>query len=121
MSTRIGIIGAGGMANYHIPGFRAAGAEVVAIADVNSDAASRTATRHSIPTVYSSVTNMLAREKLDAVSIITPNKFHKPLALQALAAKKHVFCEKPPALTAEEAAAMARAAAKASGRAERAG
>ena len=49
MSTRIGIIGAGGMANYHIPGFRAAGAEVVAIADVNRDAAGRTAAKHNIP------------------------------------------------------------------------
>ena len=113
MSTRIGIIGAGGMANYHIPGFRAAGAEVVAIADVNGDAAARTAAKHNIPKVYSSVARMLSSEKLDAVSIITPNKFHQPLALQALAAKKHVFCEKPPALNAAEAAAMAKAAAKA--------
>ena len=113
MSMKIGIIGAGGMANYHIPGFRAAGAEVVAIADVNGDAAARTAAKHNIPTVYNSVARMLSREKLDAVSIITPNKFHKPLALQALAAKKHVFCEKPPALTADEAATMAKAAAKA--------
>ena len=35
MAVRIGVVGAGGMAAYHIPGFRAGGAEVVALADVN--------------------------------------------------------------------------------------
>lgn len=113
MSIRIGIIGAGGMANYHIPGFRLAGAEVVAIADPNREAAARTAAKHGVPKTYTSVARMLATERLDAVSIITPNRFHKPLALQALAARKHVFCEKPPALTAEETSTMVRAAAKA--------
>jgi len=113
MSIRIGIIGAGGMANYHIPGFRAAGAEVVAIADVKGDAAARAAARYNIPQSYTSVARMLAHEKLDAVSIITPNKFHQPLTLQALAAKKHVFCEKPPAMNAAEASVMAKAASKA--------
>ena len=113
MSMKIGIIGAGGMANYHIPGFRAAGAEVVAMADVNPEAAARTAAKHSIPKTYGSVARMLADGKLDAVSIITPNKFHRPLVLQALEARKHVFCEKPPALNAAEITAMSKAAAKA--------
>ena len=110
---RIGIIGAGGMANYHIPGFRLAGAEVVAIADPNGEAAARTAAKLGVAKTYTSVARMLARERLDAVSIITPNRYHKPLALQALAAGMHVFCEKPPALNAAESQVMARAAAKA--------
>ena len=113
MSIKIGIIGAGGMAGHHITGFRQAGAEVVAIADVNGEAAARMAAKYSVPKTYTSVARMLSREKLDAVSIITPNKFHKPLAMQALAAKKHVFCEKPPALNSAEITAMAKAASKA--------
>ncbi len=102
------------MANYHIPGFRKAGAEVVAVADVNRDAAARLAARHDLPRVFDSAAAMFAAApELEAVSIITPNKYHKPLALQALAAGKHVFCEKPPALNAAEALAMRQAAAKA--------
>ena len=96
MAVRIGVVGAGGMAAYHIPGFRAGGAEVVALADVNLPAAQAAAERFGIGKVYADVGEMLARADLDAVSVITPNKFHKPLVLQALKAGKHVFCEKPP-------------------------
>jgi predicted dehydrogenase len=115
MATRIGIIGAGGMSGYHVEGFRAAGAEVIAMADVNVTAAEKTAARLNIPKSYASVEDMLTKEPLDAVSVITPNKFHCPLVLQALKAGKHVFCEKPPALNAQEMADMA-AAAKAAGK-----
>ena len=47
---------------------------------------------------------------LDAISIITPNRTHRPLAIQALEAGKHVFCEKPPALNASEVNEMKQAA-----------
>lgn len=110
---KIGIIGAGGMANYHIPGFRAGGGEVVALADLNQTAAEAAAAKHGIPQVFGDPAKMLAKGGVDAVSIITPNKFHAPLALQALKAGKHVFCEKPPALTAKEAQTMADVAEKA--------
>jgi len=112
---KIGIIGAGGMSGYHTEGFRAAGAEVAAMADVSLAAADKTAKRLGIAKTYGSVEDMLAKEQLDAVSVITPNKFHCPLALQALKTGKHVFCEKPPALNAAEMAEMA-AAAKAAGK-----
>lgn len=112
-TTKIAIIGAGGMARYHAAGFRAAGAEIVAIADVNQAAAERTAQREGIAKAYGDVATMLKASEIDAVSVIVPNKFHAPLALQALKAGKHVFCEKPPAMNAREARAMAAAAAKA--------
>jgi predicted dehydrogenase len=50
--------------------------------------------------------------EIDAVSVIVPNKFHAPVAMQALKAGKHVFCEKPPAMSQKEAAAMAALASK---------
>jgi len=110
---RIGIVGAGGMVAYHIPGFRKGGAEVVAIADPNSTAAAKCAGKWRVPSVYSSLAEMLDAERLDAVSVITPNRFHAPLVMEALKAGKHVFCEKPPALNARETIAMAKAAAQA--------
>ncbi|OAM88431.1 Gfo/Idh/MocA family oxidoreductase [Termitidicoccus mucosus] len=114
MSTKIGIIGAGGMVKYHAAGFRKAGAEIVAIADMNLAAAEKTAAREGVARAFGDVAQMLKQcPELDAVSIIVPNKFHAALALQALKAGRHVFCEKPPALNARETRAMAAAAEKA--------
>ena len=102
MATKVGIIGAGWMAHYHTKGFQAAGAEIIAVADVNKDAAQAVADELGIKQVFADVAEMLAMDGLDAVSIIVPNKFHAPLAIQALEAGKHVFCEKPPGLNAAE-------------------
>jgi predicted dehydrogenase len=93
------------MAGYHIDGFRQAGGEVVAMADVNETAAKASAEANHIPNVFGDVAEMLASD-IDAVSIIVPNKFHAPLAIQALKAGKHVFCEKPPAISAAEVEEM---------------
>jgi predicted dehydrogenase len=114
MSIKIGIVGAGGMTGYHVAGFRRAGADIVALADVSDAAAKRAAAKHSIGRVFGGLQAMLdAMPGLDAVSIIVPNKFHAPLALQALRAGKHVFCEKPPAINAGEVRQLRDAAAKA--------
>ena len=114
MSIKIAIIGAGGMAAYHANGFRAAGAEIIALCDVNQGAAHKAAIKLNIAKVYTDVAEMLkALPEIDAISVIVPNKFHAPLALQGLKAGKHVFCEKPPAMSAKEMAEMQAAATKA--------
>ena len=110
MSAKVGIIGAGGMVDYHIQGFQAASADIVAIADVRTEAAQKVADTHGISQVYGDVGGMLSEANVDAVSVIVPNKFHAPLAIQALQAGKHVFCEKPPALHASEVEQMISAA-----------
>jgi predicted dehydrogenase len=110
MTTKIGIIGAGGMVDYHIEGFAAAGAEITAIADLNRAAAEKVADANEISAVFDDVAAMLATAEIDAVSVIVPNKFHAPLSIQALDAGKHVFCEKPPALNAAEVEQMIAAA-----------
>lgn len=115
MSTKVAVIGAGGMLQYHAGGFIEAGAEVVALADMNQQAAAAAAAEWKIPNIYHDTETMLAQTDADAVSIIVPNKFHAPLAIQCLNAGKHVFCEKPPALNAKEVEAMI-AAAEASGK-----
>jgi len=111
---KVGIVGAGGMASYHYDGFVKAGAEVVAIADMDTKRAEVFTKTHQIGKIFPSLTEMLkACPELDAVSVITPNKYHKPLSIEALEAKKHVFCEKPPALNAKEMAEMLDASKKA--------
>ncbi|GHV68971.1 hypothetical protein AGMMS49928_09870 [Spirochaetia bacterium] len=102
---KVGIVGAGGMAGYHYDGFVRAGAEVVAMADTDLKRAEAFGKSRGITRFYPSLTEMIAGEPgLDAVSIITPNKFHKPLVIEALNKGKHVYCEKPPALNASEMA-----------------
>ena len=103
MTIKIGVIGAGGMLQYHAAGFRAAGAEILAICDMNQAAAKKAAQTYDVPNVFSDSAEMLDQLKeLDAVSVITPNRTHRPLAMQVLQAGRHVFCEKPPALNADE-------------------
>lgn len=107
MATKVGIIGAGGMLQYHVAGFREADADILAVCDVNKEAADKAAGEFAIENVFGDVSEMLEKlPELDALSIITPNRFHKPLAIQALEAGKHVFCEKPPALNASEVTEM---------------
>ncbi len=113
--TKVAVIGAGGMLKYHAAGFIEAQADVVAIADVNAAAAAKAASEYDVPTSYGSVDELLAESGAEAVSVIVPNKFHAPLAIQALNAGKHVFCEKPPAMNAAEVEQMI-AAAKAAGK-----
>jgi predicted dehydrogenase len=111
---KVGIAGAGGMAFYHYEGFVRAGAEVIAMADMDLERARAFGEPRKIQTFFKSLGEMLAgKPDLDAVSIITPNKFHKPLVIEALEKGKHVFCEKPPALNAAEMKEMLEAAKKA--------
>lgn len=111
MTQKIGIIGAGGMLQYHAPGFKAGGGEIIAICDMNQGAAKKAAHTYGASHVFGDSQKMLDElADLDAISIITPNRTHMPLALQALRAGKHVFCEKPPALNAQEVAEMKQAA-----------
>ncbi|GMO55703.1 MAG: Gfo/Idh/MocA family oxidoreductase [Termitinemataceae bacterium] len=103
MGIKVGITGAGGMARYHFDGFTSAGGEVVALADMNVDGAKKFANPRGITKIYDSLGAMIdGSPEIEAVSIITPNKFHKPLIIEALNKGKHVFCEKPPALNASE-------------------
>ncbi|MDR2901138.1 MAG: Gfo/Idh/MocA family oxidoreductase, partial [Treponema sp.] len=100
---RVGIIGCGSMAGFHYNGFTKAGAKVIALSDTNIDQAKQFGVSRGITNIYTNSSEMLkAHPELDAVSIIVPNKFHYPLAMEALHAGKHVFCEKPPALNAKE-------------------
>jgi len=112
-TLRVGVIGLG-IGRHHIQGYRKhPGAFIAAVADTNSDRAAAIAGEFDIPAHYSDPLEMLRREKLDIVSICTPNKFHKPLTIAALESGCHVLCEKPMAMNADEAREMIAAAEKA--------
>jgi len=114
MAIKVGIVGAGSMASYHYDGFLSAGAETAAIADQDTKRAEAFTKTRPVERIFTSLGEMLKGcPELDAVSVVTPNKFHKPLTLEALGAGKHVFCEKPPALNAAEMEEMLAASKKA--------
>ncbi len=109
------IIGMGDIAAAHFASFRVCGFTLAAVCDLDRGLAERKAKAHGhaeVP-VYTDVRELLARPDIDFVTVATPVSAHAPLTLQALAAGKHVACEKPSALTIEENVAIRDAAAAA--------
>lgn len=108
---RWGIIGCAGIAKRAvIPGIQnSKTGEVVAIASRDSEKAKETAESLGIPVSYGSYEAILEDPQIDAVYIPLPNHLHKEWTIRAAQAGKHVLCEKPIALTAQEAAEMAEA------------
>ncbi len=109
---RIGVIGTGSIAQHnHIPGYaKHPNAQLVAFADISEARHKELAESHPEMKGYRDFKKMLAKEKLDVVSVCTPNKFHAPAAIAALEAGCHVLCEKPMAATLAEADKMIAAA-----------
>ena len=90
-----------------IPGIqRGERSEVVAIASRDAALAGRVADELGIPTAHASYQALLADPDVEAVYIPLPNHLHKPWAIAAARAGKHVLCEKPLALTARDAEEM---------------
>jgi predicted dehydrogenase len=112
---KVGLIGAGKIAEtFHLPAWRqVADASVTAICDPREDAARALGARFGIEKVYPSAAAMIAGAALDAVDICSPHRLHVDHALVALEKGLHCVIEKPMATTAEEAAAIAGAAARA--------
>jgi D-xylose 1-dehydrogenase (NADP+, D-xylono-1,5-lactone-forming) len=79
-------------------------AELVAVASRDPARAQAYARERGIPVGYGSYSELLADAEIDCVYISVPNQGHVPLSAQALRAGKHVLCEKPLAVSAEEAA-----------------
>src|SRR4051812_8193046 len=108
--ARIGIIGTGWGARVQVPAFREAGLEVVAIAGHNSERTRRTAEQLDIEPFDD--WRVLIASNVDLVTIVTPPSEHLQMATAALDAGKHVLCEKPTALNANEAGQLVAAAKK---------
>jgi predicted dehydrogenase len=109
-ALRVGLIGCGGIAPVHLDSYRQDGrVTVVAVTDVDERRAEILAAQAGAA-LYTDYRRMLADQPLDAVSVLTPPAFHRETAEAALAAGVHVLAEKPLAMTAADAQAMAEAA-----------
>ena len=108
----IGIIGVGFGAQVHVPAFRSEGWEVAAICSRSHEKAQKAADEAGIPNVYTDPMELIRRDDLAAVAIITPPGAHHPLSIAALQAGKHILCEKPFALDAKQGEEMLAAAEK---------
>jgi predicted dehydrogenase len=109
-TTGVGIIGTGWGARVQVPAFRAAGLEVVALAGSQAKKTQRIAAELDIPFATGNWQTLLERPDVAVVSIVTPPVLHCEMTLAALAAGKHVLCEKPTAFDAIEAQKMLEAA-----------
>jgi predicted dehydrogenase len=111
--VRFGIVGTGFMARVHAHAIRAAGGTVTGLAGSSPARAREVAGPLQADWVAGSVEELAASPDVDVVSVCTPNNLHVPMAEKALAAGKHVVCEKPLALTAADAERLSLAAAAA--------
>ncbi len=110
----IGIIGTGFGGKIHLPGFqKIKGARVLAIAGRDLKKTKELAKKYKVPLAFKNWRELVRHPEIDAVSIATPPYLHAPMALEAIKRGKHVFCEKPLAMSVEEAQKMLRAARRA--------
>jgi predicted dehydrogenase len=112
MTYKVGIVGSGFGGAVHAPAFSLhPDFEVVAIASPTN--AARVAKERNIPQAFDSLEALLAAVDVDVVSVSSPPVDHAPSVLRALAAGKHVLCEKPFALNVAQAEELVAAAQRA--------
>ena len=112
--VKIGIIGCGGIANgKHMPSLKALpNVRMVAFCDIVEKRAVAAKEKFGTPDakVYTDYKEMLKDESIEVIHVLTPNRSHADITIDALHAGKHVMCEKPMAKTAAEAKKMVEAA-----------
>ena len=100
---RAGVVGTGFIGAVHVEALTRLGVQVVGVVGSSPERARAKA----LAPVIESYEQLLGDEAVDVVHLTTPNHLHYPQVKQALAAGKHVVCEKPLALTSEESAELA--------------
>ncbi len=105
MGINYGLVGTGQIAeNKHLKGYSQTGnVKISALCyNRNRERAERLAEKYNVPAVYSDYSEMLRKEKLDLISICTPNSLHHDQILEAIRAGVNIHCEKPLALNIDE-------------------
>jgi scyllo-inositol 2-dehydrogenase (NAD+) len=110
-AIRIAVIGLGRLGRVYAGylAHRVPAAQLVAVADHNAVVAERTARELDVPRWSASYQDLLADKSIDAIAVLTPTATHRQVVLDAAAAGKAIFCEKPIAMSVEEAEDLLRA------------
>src|SRR3989441_2806138 len=110
--TEIGaaVVGTGFIGVVHVEALRRLGVQVFGVVGSSHSRAAERAAALGLPPAYESFEAMLADTRVDVVHITSPNHLHYPQAAAALAAGKHVVCEKPLAMTSTESGELVRLA-----------
>jgi predicted dehydrogenase len=106
------IIGTGFIGPVHAEALQRAGVRVAGVLGSSREKSHAAAAALGLETGYASLEELLADPRVDVVHITTPNRFHFEQASRALAAGKHVLCEKPLAMTSAESAQLVEVAAR---------
>jgi predicted dehydrogenase len=96
--VRIGVIGGGFAASFHLASYRKVYGEVFEIAAIcgrNIEARAALAAQYGVPRQFEEAAALLADPGIDAIDICVPNALHVPLVLAAAEHGKHIICEKP--------------------------
>lgn len=110
---RIGVIGVGRMGERHIVAYQQLpGVKVEAIADTDQQRLKEVARKYGIDQFHNDYCQLLEVPDIDAVSICTPDDYHKEPAVASAEAGKHILLEKPIATSLEDADAIIKAASK---------
>jgi predicted dehydrogenase len=99
-TLKVGVIGVGGIAKTHMPGWAASEhAEVVAGSDVAEPVLQIWGANYGVKKLSTNATEIINDPDIDIIDVCTPNMYHSELVVAALNAGKHVICEKPLAPT----------------------
>lgn len=111
---KIAVVGCGGISRgAHLPGYaRMNNVEIIGVCDLIPERAEAVAKQYGIPFTCTDYKDLFSLEGLEAIDICTPNYWHSRIAVDALEHGLHVFCEKPDAVSVEEAEKMKASAEK---------
>ncbi len=94
MALKVGVIGCGNISKFHLEGYKAAGADIVCVSDLNEDLAKSKARIYNCD-YTTDYKELLARDEIRSVSVCLPNYLHYQVSVDVLEAGKIVLCEKP--------------------------
>jgi predicted dehydrogenase len=101
--TRVAVVGAGRFGALHLRVFRSLPVEVVAVCEPDPDRRGAVQEEFGIPAGYARLDELLERERVDLVDVVSDESSHGELVLQAIDAGRHVFVEKPLCTDADQA------------------